>query len=89
MRENRWNEAVARPLDTGTEVRKSRQKLPRLKTLPVAEKILYLFSIILCVTMALTVLSRYAKVTELNVAIRKTELQIEEREKEQDRKSVV
>lgn len=83
MRENRWNEAVARPLDFGSEVQKKRQKLSPLKTLPVSEKLIYLFSVVLCVCLALIVLSRYAKVTELSVAIQKTQIQIEEREKQQ------
>lgn len=83
MRENRWNEAVARPLDFGSEEQQKHKKGSPLKSLPVAEKLLYLFSIVLCVSLALLVLSRYAKVTELSVAIRKTEIQIEESEKQQ------
>lgn len=47
------------------------------KGLPMAEKLLYLVSVILCVFLASIILTRYAKVIELNVMIRETETRIE------------
>lgn len=82
MREDRGNLAVASPLTdkkTGARVKKRKKSL--LKTLPVGEKLLYLFSVFVCVALVLTVISRYAKVTELNVAIRKTEIEIQDTKK--------
>jgi cell division protein FtsL len=82
MREDRFNVAVARPLDKPyIETRKKQGKAPN-KALSVGEKLLYLFSVILCVVMAVSVLSRYAKMTELNVGVRNTELEISQIQKE-------
>lgn len=80
MRENRSNVAVARPLTDSTAAVKKKKK-PLLKGLPIGEKLLYLFSILVCVTLALTVISGYAKITELNVAIQKTENEIKQAQK--------
>jgi cell division protein FtsL len=82
MREDRFHAATARPLERPyTETNKKRAKSPS-KALPVGEKMLYLFSVIVCVALAVSVLSRYAKATELNVAIRNTELEISKTQKE-------
>ncbi|MGA8943202.1 MAG: cell division protein FtsL [Thermoactinomyces sp.] len=81
MREDRFNAAVARPLDK-PYTRKKKKRLAPLKALPTGEKLLYLFTVIVCVAMAVIVLSRFAKVTELNVAIQNTEQEIKKAEKE-------
>lgn len=79
MRENQGNVALVFPS------RKSRdwqeiERRPRRVTktgLPIAEKLLYLVSVILCVFLASIILTRYAKVMELNAMIRETETKIE------------
>ncbi|MBD1371315.1 hypothetical protein IC620_02970 [Hazenella sp. IB182357] len=82
MRENRWNESVARPLvDSKKYVQRKKKKKALLLRLPVGEKILYLASIIVCVFLALCVTSWKAEVTELKVAISQTETAIQEGEK--------
>lgn len=43
----------------------------------MAEKLLYLVSVILCVFLASIILTRYAKVMELNAMIRETETKLE------------
>lgn len=79
MRENQGNVAlvfpVEKPKDWGKPTKRSRKSLS--KGLPMGEKLLYLFSVILCVALAAVILTRYAKVTELNMAIRETEIKIE------------
>jgi cell division protein FtsL len=82
MSKERWNVAVARPIDTSVATRTGKRKKPRLVGMPVGEKLLYLFSVVVCVALLLTVVSRFAKVTELNVAIHATELAIEKAQKE-------
>lgn len=80
MREDRFNTAVARPLDK-PYTKKRKKRLAPLKALPTGEKLLYLFTVIVCVALAVIVLSRFAKVSELNVAIQNTELEIQKVEK--------
>jgi cell division protein FtsL len=79
----RTNAAVAKPLaptvDTGSK--KKKQLVPSQR-LTVGEKIVYLCSIIICVMLALTVLSRYAKVIELKVSINKMDQEIKIAKKE-------
>ena len=43
----------------------------------MAEKLLYLVSVILCVFLASIIVTRYAKVIELNAMIRETEAKVE------------
>lgn len=72
MRKERGNVAVAIQYPkTTTGTRKKRKVRQRIKRLPASEKILYLCSIIICVALAVVVVSRYAVVAELNVAIEK------------------
>jgi cell division protein FtsL len=83
MKEDRWNVAVARPLTPAAQERKKREskQQPLLKGLPVGEKLLYLSSVVVCVTLITTVISQYARATELSVHIQKTEQQIEKAQK--------
>ncbi|MBA4494254.1 cell division protein FtsL [Paenactinomyces guangxiensis] len=82
MREARGNVAVARSLSApASAVRPKREKKPLLKGFTVGEKLLYLFSIFICVALAIAVISRYVAITELNVAVHKTEKKIEETKK--------
>ena len=82
MREDRFNGAAAKQLDKPYIGERKEKRLTPLKAFPTGERLLYLFSIILCVALAVLVLSRYAKVSELNVAIQNTELEIQKVEKE-------
>lgn len=78
MRKIQGNVALVFPVDKSKEL-EQKGKHPRLlsKGLPMGEKLLYLFSVILCVVLASIILTRYAKVTELNMAIREAEVKIE------------
>ncbi|PRZ16987.1 cell division protein FtsL [Laceyella sediminis] len=81
MRRDQYNVAVARPFEKPyTKVRDKKQKAPRT-TVTMGEKLLYLSSVIVCVALALVVLSKYAKVNELNVALQETNAAIEEAHK--------
>lgn len=77
MRQERGNVAVARPLTpTSTQVKTKKQ--PLIKGLTVQEKLLYIGSIIMCVSLTVLVVSRFAETTELNLAIQQTEKEIQQ-----------
>ncbi|MFC7442321.1 cell division protein FtsL [Laceyella putida] len=81
MRRDQYNVAVARPLEKPyTRVRDKKQREPRT-AVTVGEKLLYLFSVVVCVALALVVLSKYAKVNELNVALEEAKTAVEEAHK--------
>ncbi|MFC4076539.1 cell division protein FtsL [Salinithrix halophila] len=73
MREYRGNTSVAYQLESQPKVAAQRESRPLRRGLPAGEKILYLFSVIICVALASLVLSRYAAVAELNVKLQKVE----------------
>jgi cell division protein FtsL len=72
MMENRGNAARAVSFEE-TAARQKRRRLSQAKGIPAGEKLLYLFSVVICVALATLVISRYAEVTELNVEIQKVE----------------
>jgi cell division protein FtsL len=82
MRADRFHGSAAKQLHKPYRGERKQKKPTPFKAFPTGERLLYLFSVILCVALAVLVLSRYAKVSELNVAIQNTELEIEKVEKE-------
>lgn len=77
MRQERGNVAVARPFTpTSTQVKTKKQ--PLIKGLTVQEKLLYIGSVIMCVSLTVLVVSRFAETTELNLAIQQTEKEIQQ-----------
>jgi cell division protein FtsL len=79
MRQERGNVAVAFQIpQTTPEVRPQKKPAPRPKGLPKGEKILYLFSVVVCVCLAAVVVSKYAEITELNVSIQQLDKQIQQ-----------
>lgn len=79
VRKEQGNTALVFPVGKSEKWRQPRKRSRRIlnKGLPMSEKLLYLASVILCVVLASIILTRYAKVTELSMAIRETELKIE------------
>lgn len=77
MRQERGNVAVARPLTPTTTTAKPK-KQSRFKGLTTSEKLMYLGSVIVCVALAVLVISRFAMTTEINLAIQETEREIQE-----------
>ncbi|MCS1350617.1 cell division protein FtsL [Mechercharimyces sp. CAU 1602] len=69
---------VLDPLDHPSQQPTKKQRLAQVRGLPRGEKVLYLFSVLVCVALALTVLSRHATVNEWNVKIHKKQQQVEE-----------
>ncbi|WP_044642468.1 cell division protein FtsL [Risungbinella massiliensis] len=80
MREQRGNVAVAmKPMEQdNSQVSPKRRIRPLLKGLTAREKLLYLSSVVVCVGLAIGVISQYAKVTELSVSIQNTENEIQQ-----------
>ena len=72
MMENRGSAARAVAFEEAA-VKKKKRRLLQAKGLPASEKLLYLFSVVVCVALAALVISQYAEVTELNVEIQKVE----------------
>lgn len=54
----------------------------RTKTLPIQEKLLYLFTVAVCVAVAGVIIFRYAQIYEMNVSIQNIEAQIQKLEAE-------
>ncbi|SFS49905.1 cell division protein FtsL [Marininema halotolerans] len=73
MREYRGNASTAFQLESRPNKANQRERQPRKPGFPTGEKLLYLFSVIICVALALFVLSRYATVTELSMKQAKIE----------------
>lgn len=80
MREN-WNTAVARPLNPSSTVETKKRKRVLFRGVSVGEKLVYLFSVIICVALTVAVISQYAKVTELNIAMSQVEKEIDQTKK--------
>lgn len=72
MMENRGSAAKAAVFEEAA-VKKKKRRLLQARGLPAGEKLLYLFSVVVCVALAVLVISQYAKVTELNMEIQKVE----------------
>ncbi|SDW05784.1 cell division protein FtsL [Marininema mesophilum] len=73
MREYRGNASTAFQLESRPKKADQRERQPRKPGFPVGEKLLYLFSVVICVALALLVLSRYAAATELSMKLSKVE----------------
>ncbi|OUM95935.1 MAG: cell division initiation protein [Thermobacillus sp. ZCTH02-B1] len=52
------------------EIQEVRRKIIRRKPLPVQEKLLYLFTVVVCVMAASVILFRYAEIYRMNLEIR-------------------
>ena len=79
MRENQGNVALAVPVRRKQEPVRATKHLKTYLT--VGEKLLYLFSVVICVLLALVVLSKYARVAELNVSIHHVAQQVDQTKK--------
>ncbi|MEK3882515.1 cell division protein FtsL [Paenibacillus sp. PL2-23] len=51
-------------------IRETRKVVVKRKSLPMQEKLLYLFTVIICVVVAGVILSRYAQIYDMNVQIK-------------------
>ncbi len=78
MRENRGNVAVAIKYKQPSTQKKPKPKKSQIKIvgLTTSEKVLYLFSVVVCAALSIGVLSMYAEVTELNSSINEIETEI-------------
>jgi cell division protein FtsL len=66
------------------KVREIKRKVYRKKIIPVQEKLLYLFTVVLCVIVAGTIIWRYAQIYEMNTEIHTIETQIKTLQAEND-----
>lgn len=64
------------------KVRETRRVVKKRYTIPMAEKLLYLFVVMVCVVVAGIVLWRYAQIYDMNTKIQEIENRIEEIEAE-------
>jgi cell division protein FtsL len=65
-------------------VREIKRKVYRKKAIPAQEKLLYLFTVALCVIVAGTIIWRYAQIYEMNTEIHTIETQIKKLQAEND-----
>ncbi|MEX2462458.1 MAG: cell division protein FtsL [Paenibacillaceae bacterium] len=65
-------------------VRETTRKVYRKKTIPAQEKLLYLFTVVLCVIVAGTIIWRYAQIYGMNTQIHTIETQIKALQAEND-----
>lgn len=65
-------------------IRETKRKVYRKKAIPVQEKLLYLFTVLLCVIVAGTIIWRYAQIYEMNTEIHTIETQIKTLQAEND-----
>lgn len=56
--------------DRGGHIEERRKTVIRRKSLPVQEKLLYLFTIVVCVIAASVIIFRYAQIYQMNLEIR-------------------
>ena len=70
--------------DQVVKVREIKRKVYRKKVIPVQEKLLYLFTVVLCVIVAGTIIWRYAQIYEMNTEIHTIEVQIKALQAEND-----
>jgi cell division protein FtsL len=66
------------------KVREIKRKVYRKKAIPIQEKLLYLFTVLLCVIVAGTIIWRYAQIYEMNTEIHTIETQIKALQAEND-----
>ncbi|MEF2245578.1 MULTISPECIES: cell division protein FtsL [unclassified Paenibacillus] len=55
--------------------RETRKVVVKRKSLPVGEKLLYLFTIVLCVTVAAVIIFRYTQIYDMNMNMKKLNTQ--------------
>jgi len=68
--------------DKRPSYKETRKVVVKTKTLPVQEKLLYLFTVIVCVLVASVIIWRYAQIYEMNSAIQKIQTEINNLEAE-------
>jgi len=79
------NLAVERKSEPPVRAPKPGNPVPRARSMPVQEKLLYLFTVAICVVVACVVIWRYAQIYEMNTRIYKIESQINQLEAENSR----
>jgi len=70
------NLAVERKEELGTAYRETKKIVRRRKPIPVREKLLYLFMVVVCVLVAGLVIWRYAQIYEVNAKLHQMEKEI-------------
>lgn len=51
-------------------IRETKRVVVKKKTIPMQEKLLYLFTILMCVVVAFVIISRYAQIYDMNLQIK-------------------
>jgi cell division protein FtsL len=70
------NLAVEQKSSQRVKMKETRKVVTRSKSLPVQEKLLYLFTVIVCVLVAGVIIWRYAQIYEMNTRIQQIEKNI-------------
>lgn len=68
--------AVEQKSGQRVKIKETKKVVSRSKTLPVQEKLLYLFTVVVCVLVAGVIIWRYAQIYEMNTRIQDVEKQI-------------
>lgn len=76
------NLAIEQRTENKPKVKETKKIVYRNKSIPVQEKLLYLFTVIICVAVAGVIIWRYAQIYEMNSDIKKIEQQIRQLEAE-------
>jgi cell division protein FtsL len=59
------------------KIKETKKLVTRKKTLPIQEKLLYLFTVVICAVVAGVIIWRYAQIYEMNMRIQQVEKQIQ------------
>ncbi|MFD2672321.1 cell division protein FtsL [Marinicrinis sediminis] len=59
-----------------TRIRETKKVVKRIYTIPMAEKLLYLFTVMICVAVAGSIIFKYAQIYDVNTRIQEMEKQI-------------
>ncbi|WP_248926610.1 cell division protein FtsL [Paenibacillus hamazuiensis] len=76
------NLAVEQKSGQRVKIKETKKVVTRNKTLPVQEKLLYLFTVVVCVFVAGVIIWRYAQIYEMNTRIQQIENEIRQLEAE-------
>jgi len=77
VRKEQGNTAIAYQVPVIIPKTHTKQRTRKIiKGLPAGEKMLYLASVIICIMCAVFVMTRYVQLTQLDVSIQQTEMQI-------------
>lgn len=76
------NLAVEQKSEQKPKAGESKQRAPHRRSLPMQEKLLYLFTVAVCVTVACAVIWRYAQIYQINAEIHRIEGKISQLEAE-------